>query len=507
VRSPTGARPASIRSFGDPRSPRFLITGDHWLEVPLDHREPGRPGPDDRSGHRDHSDSGHCARSGSGRRAPGGVLRLYAREVRSALDPEADLPYLVFLQGGPGGRSPRPGTETPGWLEWALQRFRVILLDQRGTGRSGALDRHTLGLLGGGRDGARRQAEHLALFRADAIVADCEVLRRHLLGDVPWTVLGQSFGGFCTWTYLSQAPAGLAAALVTGGVPPVGIEADEVYRATSAALARRQGDLDAAHPQVREVLAGVARQLEHTPVYLPTGERLTPDRLREVGAVLGASAGPDRLAHLADDAWSVEGTVLSDTFLAEVASVVSYAGRPLYALVHEAIYAERGQVTGWSAHRVQHELGLQEAVVAGPDGVERLRLFGEMVFPHTVAADPALASLTDAAHLLAERSWTEPLYDPDQLSVNQVPVAACIYTQDMYVDPELSRRTVAATGSVTVLDDSLHHHDGLRRAGPEILDRLAEAMAELAPGALSEPRLGEQRDPAGAADLPVAVAP
>jgi hypothetical protein len=45
-------------------------------------------------------------------------------------------------------------------------------------------------------------------------------------------VLGQSFGGFCTVSYLSQAPEGIRAAFITGGLPGLRTTADELYRAT-----------------------------------------------------------------------------------------------------------------------------------------------------------------------------------------------------------------------------------------------------------------------------------
>ena len=48
------------------------------------------------------------------------------------------LPYLVFLQGGPCNEAPRPSLEplNPSWLEAALDHYRVVMLDQRGTGLS-----------------------------------------------------------------------------------------------------------------------------------------------------------------------------------------------------------------------------------------------------------------------------------------------------------------------------------------------------------------------------------
>lgn len=479
MRSPTGAEPASVRAFGDTTAGGRVITGDHWLRLPLEHRVghspaarlasgPAASGPA-APGAADHSAADHD---------PGSVT-VYAREVRAADKAEQDLPYLLFLQGGPGGRSPRPGVDAPGWISWAVQRYRVILLDQRGTGRSTPQDRVTLAGLT-----PQQQADRLANFRADAIVADAEALRRHLLGDTPWTVLGQSFGGFCTWTYLSQAPEGLTAAYVTGGIPPVGVHADDVYRATYRAVATRTAALDAAHPRARAVFADVADHLDTTAEHLPSGERLTPSRLQEIGHVLGGAGGIDRLGHLADDAWALPGRRLSDVFLAGVAEIVSFAAQPLYALVHEACYADAGQVTGWSAERVRAELGIGTHGVEGADGVRRLALTGEMVHPATLAADPALAPLAEAADLLAHRVWDQPLYDQARLATNQVPVAACVYTQDMYVDPGLSRATAARTSAVTVVEDTMHHHDGLRRAGAEILGRLEQALAD-APRAVS----------------------
>ena len=451
MRSPTGAWPRAVRWFGEPADSSRVLSADHVIEVPLDHGAPG-----------------------------GERIEVFARELRAPDLAETEQPYLLFLQGGPGGRAPRPGADAPGWIGWALRRYRVVLLDQRGTGRSTPQDRRTLAGIA-----PRSQADRLALFRADAIVADAEALRRHLLGDRPWTVLGQSFGGFCTWTYLSFAPDGLTAAYVTGGIPPVGVHPDEVYRATRRAVDRRTAELDADHPEARAVLADVARHVRGgAEEHLPTGELLTVTRLQEVGHVLGTAPGCDALARLAEDAWACPGR-LSDTFLAAVAARVSYAASPLYALVHEACYASPGVVTGWSWQRVREELGVPAEPVVDADGVARLPLTGENIHRSSVAADPALAPLAEAADLLAQRAWDRPLYDPARLSGSAVPVVACVYTRDMYVDPGLSRATAAVTGGVTVVEDDVHHHDGLRRSGAEVLDRLERRLAEVAPDAVA----------------------
>ncbi|CAM9802524.1 unnamed protein product, partial [Hapterophycus canaliculatus] len=132
--------------------------------------------------------------------------------------------FLVSQQGGPGFPAPRVA-RPEGWWGRALKDFRVIMLDQRGTGRSSPVTHKTLAEM----SGPEAQAEFLGNFRADSIVEDCEAVRRRLAGaDTKWTVLGQSFGGFCLLTYLSKHPGALRAGLFTGGLPPVGRTPDEV---------------------------------------------------------------------------------------------------------------------------------------------------------------------------------------------------------------------------------------------------------------------------------------
>jgi pimeloyl-ACP methyl ester carboxylesterase len=106
-------------------------------------------------------------------------------------------------------------------------------LDQRGTGLSTPLSASTLGLRG---DDAF-QANYLKSFRADSIVKDCEAIRKTLTADLPpekqkWSIMGQSYGGFCAITYLSFAPEGLREAFLFGGLQPLVDSPDPVYRAT-----------------------------------------------------------------------------------------------------------------------------------------------------------------------------------------------------------------------------------------------------------------------------------
>ena len=104
------------------------------------------------------------------------------------------------------------------------------MLDQRGTGRSSPV-----GTLAGLTPD--QQADYLSHFRADSIIRDAEWIRREL-GVERWSVLGQSFGGMCITSYLSLAPDGLREAFITGGLPTVEADIDEVYAHTYRARAR-----------------------------------------------------------------------------------------------------------------------------------------------------------------------------------------------------------------------------------------------------------------------------
>jgi hypothetical protein len=88
------------------------------------------------------------------------------------------------------------------------------------------------------------------------------------------------------------------------------------------------------------------------------------------------------------------------------------------------------------------------------------------------AADPALAPLRETAELLAQHDQWPDLYAPDRLAVNEVPVAAAIYHDDMYVDTADSLATAKAIRGLRTWVTDEYEHDGLRVSGGQVLDRL-----------------------------------
>jgi pimeloyl-ACP methyl ester carboxylesterase len=400
-------------------------------------------------------------------------ITVFGREVVAAGNESADLPWLVFLQGGPGFGAPRPvGREA--WLDRALRDFRVLLLDQRGTGRSTPATRQTLAQL----PDAAAQARYLGYFRADSIVADAERVRPQVTGGAPWSVLGQSFGGFCTVTYLSMAPGGLREAFITGGLPGLTATADDVYRRTYQVVASKNKAHYQRYPQDIEVARRVAQTLAACPATLPGGGALTVERFQTLGQLLGSSTGSHQLHYLLEDPFA--GGELSDAFLAAVQTTLSYASAPLYALVHEACYAQ-GTATKWAAQRVRAEYP-EFAPEPALDGDAPLLFTGEMVYPWAFERDPALRPLAAAAEVLAERDDWPALYDPDQLARTDIPVAAAIYFDDMYVPRELSLETAAGIRGLRYWITNEFEHDGLRTSEGRVLDRLMELARDTGTG-------------------------
>ncbi|GKV49466.1 hypothetical protein SLEP1_g56216 [Rubroshorea leprosula] len=232
-------------------------------------------------------------------------ISIFTREVVAVGKEDQPLPYLLFLQGGPGFESPRP-TEGSGWILKACEEFHVILMDQRGTGLSTPLTTSSMLQFKSARD----LADYLKHFRADSIVNDAEFIRVRLVpGSGTWTVLGQSYGGFCAITYLSFAPQALKQVLLTGGIPPIGdgCTADTVYGACFEQVARQNENNYKRYPQDIEVVREVVNYLAESEgggVPLPSGGILTPRGLQLLGlSGLGSSAGFERLHYLFERVW------------------------------------------------------------------------------------------------------------------------------------------------------------------------------------------------------------
>jgi pimeloyl-ACP methyl ester carboxylesterase len=415
-----------------------LVLNDHFFDLPLDYANPGK------------------------------TIKVFAREVIAPGKEGSRQPYLVFFQGGPGSGSPRPVGNT-GWIKRALHEFRVLLLDQRGTGLSTPVTSQTMRTFAG----AREQAEYLMHFRTDNIVRDAEAIRKQLAGDEKWSILGQSYGGFCSMRYLSAAPEGLREALVTGGIPSLTRPTDDVYRATYRRVIDKNRLYYLRYPTDAERVKEIVRHLLDHDVQMPSGGRLTAQRFLQLGLQFGMSDGFESIHYLIEEAFvdvPGRGRELNWNFLFHLEQLQSFDTNPIFSLMQEACYTQRA-ASRWSAQRL-----LAEYPEFALDRDDCVLFTGEMIYPWMFDVYPQLQPLKEVAEKLAQTEDWPMLYDVDKLRLNKVPVAAAVYFDDMYVHREFSEETAVIVPNTKLWITSEYEHNGLRADGERILDRLL-AMA------------------------------
>ena len=338
------------------------------------------------------------------------------------------------------------------------------------------------------------QADYLKLFRANSIVRDLEAVRLCLTEGFeaekkPWSVFGQSFGGFVSLTYLSKYPQGLREVFMTGGLAPIKRTADEVYTATYKKLVERN---KAYYNKYPEDVANVRQIVEHledagpSGIPLLSGGNLTVPLFLTLGISFGAHGGLDDIhslvLRLATDLEQF-GT-FKRASLAAVDAQIPYDTHPIYAILHEAIYCTKktgGPASNWAALRVGQALapfawlsGDVGAFLRAVPADQPLFFSGEMVYPlHFTSAGPELLRLRKAAEVLAAtEEWDEDLYDEDQLRRNEVPVYAVSYVDDMYVDFDLARETAGLVNGIKVRETNGWYHNAARAKADDVFATL-----------------------------------
>lgn len=448
------AKLLSSRTFNVPGK---LTQTELWFEVPLDYANPA---------------AGTIKLFG----------RLSARRESPIFAPDAPAtpkPYIVYLQGGPGFGCGVPGG-MPMNAHLINKGYQVLYLDHRGVGLSTPV---SLAMLQKVSPTAQGQADYLKLMRQDNTVRDLEAVRKCLTegleGDkTKWSIIGQSYGGFVSLSYLSMHPEGLREAYLTGGLAPVGRTADELYQTTYAHIARRNGEYYTKFPEdVERVKKLVAYIESQGGVALPSGGTLTVPRLLSIGISFGAHDGFDSVhnALLAlESSLDIFG-FFTRSALTPIDTWSGFDNNIIYAILHEAIYCDGPMASNWSAQRVGEALNgfgwlRAGAKVAGSS--EPIYFSGEMIFRDHFETYSELKPLKEAAEILATTADWPALYDQEQLSKNEVPLYAVSYVDDVFVDFTYACATAKLVKGAKFFATNALYHNGIRAGADEVFKQL-----------------------------------
>lgn len=417
----------------------------------------------------------------------GETITLFARRVNkhevpifTPEEPAPPQPYIVYLQGGPGFGCFAP--QDMGMTSFLLQKgYQVLYLDHRGVGLSSPVDARTITSIPGG---VEAQVKYMTLMRQDNTVRDCEAVRKCLTHDWPehkqkWSILGQSYGGFCSLTYLSLYPEGLREVFNTGGVAPVGKKIEDAFEATFRRTTERNEAYYKKFPEDADRLRKIVKYIEDEgDIPLPAGGVLTVPRLLCMGFAFGSIGGNDRVHNaIVQLSLSLEQHgFLGRACLELIENWIPYDANVIFGLMLEACFCDGpGSSSRWAAERLGKEKeayawlnpGFKSASTTGP-----IYFSGEMVYPFFFEVYPELKKLREVAHGIAAYDQWTPLYDQEQLRKNEVPVYAAIFVDDMYVDGDLSRETVKLVKGIKVFETNMLYHTALRTHMPELMQAL-----------------------------------
>lgn len=383
----------------------------------------------------------------------GKTIQVIARLCQLNGDVTDDLipknPNIVaFIQGGPGFPCSPPSLNMPYTKTFLSRGYQVLYMDQRGTGLSTPLDFKTFSKLVPPKEDETkeiyisRQLEFILNFTGASIVEDLELIRSILIGDQPWSISGQSFGGFCSFTYLSRYPKSIKRSFITGGVPPINHKPEDVYRATFQRAKDRNNHYYSKYPQDISMVKEIVQFLDSSPTVLPNGGKLTVDRFQHLGINFGGHGGTDQV-HLLVQAFYNDLQLFKEptnNTLLLIQSLVSFGTNILYALFQESIYCDGNNPDSspskWSAHRVRN-LPENSQFNYNQGQSDPIYFTTEMVFPQMFEDYIELNPFRDLAHAIHSNTSWPILYDTNVLSkldFKKVPIVGAVYVNDLYVE-------------------------------------------------------------------------
>lgn len=415
----------------------------------------------------------------------GNLCQKYDANLHSDLQ-KLHLPknpkLISYIQGGPGFPCAVPLSNS-GFTKVLIEKgYQVFFMDQRGTGLSTPIEVNTFKSMVFEQEHedeytyVQRQIDYILKFRADSIVSDLEYFRKQLLGDKKWSLLGQSYGGFCCFTYLSKYPEALKEVLITGGVPPINLGPDDVYKATYERTAERNIHYYKKYPQDIRKVKNILNYLDSNDVILPNGGKLSVERFQQLGLNFGGTGGTDSIHQIVfklDYDLSQFGFPTYQS-LTSIQNEMSFDTNAIYALFQEAIYMDGSYLNDfasrWSADRLRYSA--DKNFLYSKDFEGPIYFTGEMVYRSMFDDYVELRPFKELANALHERKQWSKLYDVEKLRRicwEDVPIVAATYFLDQYVDFDLVRKVkkeIFTNSNLKLHITSEFFHNGLR-ANPE----------------------------------------
>ncbi|KAJ7622510.1 alpha/beta-hydrolase [Roridomyces roridus] len=403
------------------------------------------------------------------------VRNLVPVQKAKTQEEQDKLPYSLTecYLGGPGFECDLDGILPVASIH--EQGYQTLWLDPRGTGLSTPFSADLVQ-----EKSDSEVFEYLKHFHADNIVRDCEAIRKLLIGGHSdaearkWTILGQSFGGFCALTYLSFFPEGLKEVFLTAGLTPLVDHPDAVFECLMKHVSERNRIYYEKYPRDIERVRTILEHLDTTKVRLPNGGILTPQRWLQLGIDFGMNGGIDRVHQLvlraANDLKLF--SKLSYGLLHKIETKQELDSHPFYAILHEVVYCQ-GRSADWACAKVlkKYPEFLWTRMKEQPASIP-VYFTGEMVFPEMLDEYSNLRSLKNVANMIAEYDAWPALYDTEILRQNTVKVTSATYFDDMYVDFERAQETARSIGNIEQYISNQHMHSGLRKDPKSVLTAL-----------------------------------
>jgi pimeloyl-ACP methyl ester carboxylesterase len=191
------------------------------------------------------------------------------------------------LHGGPGAPVPVEKILRSPFGDALLRHFDLVYFDQRGAGRS----------LTGLEKKRRKVIKNKHHYQLHQYVEDLELVRKHLFGERPVTILGSSWGGFLGAAYALKHPDGVKA-LILGSFAATGHYVASLCGTFDRTLLRAE----ARHPKLRRALFQLRLAIAQSKVTwrrgTPKARLLRQSDLIDVALPLAVKARYDKLAQV-----------------------------------------------------------------------------------------------------------------------------------------------------------------------------------------------------------------